>query len=55
MPQRLHSEVPNAILRQIPECGHIPHVEKPNAVSKLIVEFIEQNARQSIYAPSSSL
>lgn len=37
---RLHSELPNAIIRQIPECGHIPHVEKPAAVSKLISEFV---------------
>lgn len=38
--QRLHCELPNAILRQIPKCGHIPHVEKPDAVSKLIVDFV---------------
>lgn len=37
---RLHCELPNAILRQIPKCGHIPHVEKPDAVSKLIVDFV---------------
>ncbi|KAL3823978.1 hypothetical protein ACJIZ3_020007 [Penstemon smallii] len=36
---RLHCELPNAIIRQIPNCGHIPHVEKPDAVSKLITEF----------------
>lgn len=39
---RLHSELPNAIIRQIPECGHIPHVEKPNSVAKLIVEFVRE-------------
>ncbi|CAA0833054.1 alpha/beta-Hydrolases superfamily protein [Striga hermonthica] len=38
---RLHSELPNAILRQIQDCGHIPHVEKPEAVSKLIAEFVK--------------
>lgn len=42
MIQRLHSELPNAIIRQIPECGHIPHVEKPNSVAKLIVEFVRE-------------
>ncbi|KAG8383038.1 hypothetical protein BUALT_Bualt05G0142900 [Buddleja alternifolia] len=38
---RLHCELPNAIIHQIPNCGHIPHVEKPAAVSKLITEFVQ--------------
>nr|XP_043606596.1 uncharacterized hydrolase YugF-like [Erigeron canadensis] len=38
---QLHCELPNAIIRQIPKCGHIPHVEKPDAVTKLIKDFIE--------------
>ncbi|XP_043706993.1 uncharacterized protein LOC122656507 isoform X4 [Telopea speciosissima] len=37
---RLQCELPNAIVRQIPDCGHIPHVEKPDPVAKLIVDFI---------------
>ncbi|KAJ9549056.1 hypothetical protein OSB04_021599 [Centaurea solstitialis] len=37
---QLHCELPNAIIRQIPACGHIPHVEKPDAVMKLIKDFI---------------
>ncbi|KAI3729248.1 hypothetical protein L6452_17901 [Arctium lappa] len=40
---QLHCELPSAIIRQIPECGHIPHVEKPDAVAKLIKEFITTN------------
>ncbi|XP_050117262.1 uncharacterized protein LOC126594997 [Malus sylvestris] len=40
---RLHCELPNAILRQIPECGHLPHVEKPSSAAKLIVEFVQQD------------
>ncbi|KAL9999850.1 putative 2-hydroxy-6-oxonona-2,4-dienedioate hydrolase [Helianthus debilis subsp. tardiflorus] len=40
---RLHCELPNAIIRQIPKCGHIPHVEKPDAVANLIKEFIQTN------------
>ncbi|KAF3444856.1 hypothetical protein FNV43_RR14549 [Rhamnella rubrinervis] len=27
---RLHCELPNSIMRLIPDCGHLPHVEKPN-------------------------
>ncbi|XP_051144626.1 uncharacterized protein LOC127260756 [Andrographis paniculata] len=41
---RLHGELPNAVLRQIPDCGHIPHVEKPAAVSKLITEFVQADS-----------
>uniref|UniRef100_A0A7C9CL74 AB hydrolase-1 domain-containing protein n=1 Tax=Opuntia streptacantha TaxID=393608 RepID=A0A7C9CL74_OPUST len=37
---RLHSELPNAILRPIPACGHIPHVEKPDTVTNLILKFV---------------
>nr|XP_043613695.1 uncharacterized hydrolase YugF-like [Erigeron canadensis] len=37
---RLHCELPNAIIRQISNCGHIPHVEKPDVVAKLITDFV---------------
>ncbi|XP_075104253.1 alpha/beta hydrolase domain-containing protein VTE7-like isoform X3 [Nicotiana tabacum] len=43
---RLHCELPNAIIRQIPKCGHIPHVEKPDVVSRLIVEFVHSDQSQ---------
>ncbi|XP_050374377.1 uncharacterized protein LOC126791922 [Argentina anserina] len=39
---RLHSELPNAIIRQIPDCGHLPHVERPSSVAKMIVEFVQE-------------
>ncbi|KAF1889730.1 hypothetical protein Lal_00025058 [Lupinus albus] len=42
---QLHCELPDAIIRQIPNCGHLPHVEKPDSVVKLIVEFV-QNQRE---------
>ncbi|GKD36601.1 alpha/beta hydrolase fold-1, partial [Tanacetum coccineum] len=38
--QRLHCELPNAIIRQISNCGHIPHVEKPEAVASVITNFM---------------
>lgn len=41
---RLHCELPNARIRQIPNCGHLPHVEKPNDVAKLIEEFIKADS-----------
>ncbi|KAF5939163.1 hypothetical protein HYC85_023422 [Camellia sinensis] len=40
---KLHCELPNAIIRQVPDCGHIPHVEKPSVVAKLIAEFSSQD------------
>ncbi|WCJ22122.1 alpha/beta-Hydrolases superfamily protein [Euphorbia peplus] len=45
---RLHCELPNAILRQIPDCGHIPHVEKPQSVAKLMVEFVTENCYKEV-------
>ncbi|XP_059317214.1 alpha/beta hydrolase domain-containing protein VTE7-like isoform X2 [Lycium ferocissimum] len=51
---RLHCELPNATLRQIPNCGHIPHVEKPDVVSRLIVEFVQSDRSQSAKPDSVS-
>ncbi|KAE8023145.1 hypothetical protein FH972_008884 [Carpinus fangiana] len=45
---RLHCELPNAIIRQIPDCGHIPHVEKPNSVAKLILEHVQEDCYKEI-------
>ena len=39
MMQRLHCELQDAIMRLIPDCGHLPHVDKPSSVAKLIAEF----------------
>ncbi|KAL5723166.1 Alpha/beta hydrolase domain-containing protein vte7 [Ranunculus cassubicifolius] len=36
---RLQRELPNASVRQIPNCGHLPHVEKPELVANLIKDF----------------
>ncbi|KAE9595663.1 putative 2-hydroxy-6-oxonona-2,4-dienedioate hydrolase [Lupinus albus] len=38
---QLHCELPDAIIRQIPNCGHLPHVERPDFVVNLIVEFVQ--------------
>eukprot|EP00250_Pteridium_aquilinum_P009628 c18809_g1_i2 orf=265-798(+) len=39
VPQRLKDDLPNARLVFVSHCGHLPHVEKPEAVAKLISEF----------------
>jgi pimeloyl-ACP methyl ester carboxylesterase len=44
--QQLHCELPDAILRQIPDCGHIPHLERPDSTVKLIVEFIKTEKKK---------
>ncbi|XP_057953272.1 alpha/beta hydrolase domain-containing protein VTE7-like [Malania oleifera] len=36
---RLYSELQNAIMRRVPDCGHLPHVEKPQIIAKLISDF----------------
>ncbi|KAF3587928.1 hypothetical protein F2Q69_00026617 [Brassica cretica] len=42
---RLHGELPNASVKQISDCGHLPHVEKPAAAAKLITEFVRETCR----------
>ncbi|XP_026660889.2 uncharacterized hydrolase YugF isoform X5 [Phoenix dactylifera] len=38
---RLQKELQNSVLHRIPECGHIPHVEKPMSVAESILEFLQ--------------
>ncbi|KAF5176548.1 alpha/beta-Hydrolases superfamily protein [Thalictrum thalictroides] len=38
--ERLYYELPHATVHQIPGCGHLPHVEKPYHVAKLITDFV---------------
>ncbi|KAI3976733.1 hypothetical protein MKX01_008591 [Papaver californicum] len=39
---RLITELENSSLHQIPNAGHLPHVEKPDSVSKLIANFVRE-------------
>ena len=38
--RRLHEAIPGSCLEIIPECGHLPHVEKPDEFSKLMLEHL---------------
>ncbi|KAG1366776.1 2-hydroxy-6-oxononadienedioate/2-hydroxy-6- oxononatrienedioate hydrolase [Cocos nucifera] len=38
---RLQKDLQNSVLHQIPECGHIPHVEKPKSAAESILEFLQ--------------
>ncbi|CAL8095254.1 unnamed protein product [Prunus armeniaca] len=49
---RLHCELPNAVIRQIPDCGHLPHVEKPSSVAKIIVELVQQDQYKEVQCTS---
>ena len=39
---RLAKEIPNAELVVIPQCGHLPHEEKPAEFMQAVTEFITQ-------------
>ncbi|KAJ3673104.1 hypothetical protein LUZ60_006478 [Juncus effusus] len=39
---KLCNDIPNSILCWIPNCGHIPHVEKPEKVTELILSFLSR-------------
>ncbi|KAI3861797.1 hypothetical protein MKX03_027402 [Papaver bracteatum] len=49
---RLNAELQNSALHQIPNVGHLPHVEKPDLVSELIVNFVQDGKiteKESVY------
>ena len=50
--QRLHCELPDAVIRQIPDCGHLPHVEKPNSAAKLILDFVGEDSNKEAQSVS---
>ncbi|MCH9812746.1 MAG: alpha/beta hydrolase [Epsilonproteobacteria bacterium] len=37
---RLKNDLPNARLKMVDQCGHIPHEERPKAVLKYILDFL---------------
>ncbi|KAF9674363.1 hypothetical protein SADUNF_Sadunf10G0119600 [Salix dunnii] len=49
---RLHCELPDAVLRQIPDCGHLPHVEKPKSAAKLILDFVGEDSNKEAQSVS---
>ncbi|KAL3568068.1 hypothetical protein D5086_030719 [Populus alba] len=41
---KLHSELSNAIIREVSDSGHLPHVDNPKCVAKLIADFAQGDA-----------
>ncbi|KAK9105199.1 hypothetical protein Scep_022043 [Stephania cephalantha] len=39
--KRLEGELQKSVVHYIPNCGHLPHVEKPDSVAKLILNFVQ--------------
>ncbi|KAL1558963.1 alpha/beta-Hydrolases superfamily protein [Salvia divinorum] len=39
--EKLLNKLPNATMRQVPGCGHMPHIEKPYFIAKLIADFAQ--------------
>lgn len=54
---KLHSDLPNSVLYQIENCGHLPHVEKPETVAEFIIKFIQEdcNLKRSQCTSSTSV
>ncbi|CAN6212242.1 unnamed protein product [Urochloa humidicola] len=50
---RLHQELPDATLRLVRQCGHIPHVEKPREAAKLVLEFLKRDKAEKTDRASS--
>ncbi|HMD51097.1 MAG TPA: alpha/beta fold hydrolase [Solirubrobacteraceae bacterium] len=40
--QRAHEAIPHSSFRTIPMAAHFPHLEEPEALAELLVQFIEQ-------------
>uniref|UniRef100_A0ACD5V0W9 Uncharacterized protein n=1 Tax=Avena sativa TaxID=4498 RepID=A0ACD5V0W9_AVESA len=50
---RLQQELPNAILRQVGQCGHIPHVEKPTEAARHVLDFLGNGSMEKAEQASS--
>lgn len=38
--EQFREAIPTADIRYIPSCGHVPHLEQPNAAARAIIEFL---------------
>ena len=40
MPRVWAEMASNLVTHAIPECGHLPHEEKPEEINRLLIEFL---------------
>ena len=41
--RRIHQAIPRSHLEIIPECGHLPHIERPDEFSRLLLEHLPRD------------
>ena len=41
---RIHEAIPESHLEVIPECGHLPHIEKPEEFSRIVIDHLSASA-----------
>jgi 4,5:9,10-diseco-3-hydroxy-5,9,17-trioxoandrosta-1(10),2-diene-4-oate hydrolase len=39
---RLHQEIKGSRVRMVPHCGHVPHMEYPSAINRLMLGFLKE-------------
>lgn len=42
LPQKFKEDIQGSVLHYVLDCGHIPHVEKPDEVSAVLLDFIKK-------------
>ncbi len=42
--ERFEKEIPNVKVKMIADCGHVPHLERPEEMAKLMREWLDESA-----------
>lgn len=44
--RRAAARIPNAVLVSLPDCGHVPHIERPDLFYPLVFSFLKEGKRR---------